>query len=82
MFLPFFSCYDSSSIYGIYLNCSEVTDSRISFLLLSLSIKRFDRSVHKDTRGLNDQDREFFLHYFSSHFYLCVEPFYQDNHCL
>jgi hypothetical protein len=36
-----------------------VTDSRISFLLLNLFIKRFERSVGKDTRGLNDQDRYF-----------------------
>jgi hypothetical protein len=32
--------------------------------------------------GLNDQYREFFLHYFSFHFYLHAEPFHQDNHCL
>jgi hypothetical protein len=59
-----------------------VTDSRISFLLINISIKLFDHSVGKDTRVLNDQDRELFLHYFSSHFYLCAEPFFQDNHCL
>jgi hypothetical protein len=32
--------------------------------------------------GLNDQDREFFLHYFSFHSYLHAEPFHQDNYCL
>jgi hypothetical protein len=32
--------------------------------------------------GLNDQDREFFFHYFSFHFYLRVELFHQDNRCL
>jgi hypothetical protein len=29
--------------------------------------------------GLNDQDREFFLHYFNFYFYLRAKLFHQDN---
>lgn len=32
------SCYDSSNNYGIYLDYGKVTDSRISLLLLNISL--------------------------------------------
>jgi hypothetical protein len=47
------SCYDLSNNYGIYLDYEEVTNSRISLLLLNISLSDLT-FVRKDTRVLND----------------------------